>query len=154
MRELAEKDRIIDYLLRQHDGPKANLDVTLQSAQAPVSNDIVTSLMLNKESCSQYSICNGGFGDVFLGKLKGGSQVAIKTMRYSVGSESENRKSLKHAALELYTWSKCRHPNVHPLLGLVEFRNQIGMVSTWEVNGNLSEHIRLRPTVDRCLLVR
>ncbi|KAG8781498.1 hypothetical protein FRC12_021845 [Ceratobasidium sp. 428] len=73
-------------------------------------------------------------------------------MRYSVASKTGNRKSLKHAALELYTWSKCRHPNVQPLLGLVEFRGQIGMVSTWEVNGNLSEHVRLRPNVDRCWL--
>ncbi|KAG8777966.1 hypothetical protein FRC12_000099 [Ceratobasidium sp. 428] len=150
----------------------ANLDVTSQSLQASMSKDTVTSLMtlaevisclsdhgcrnitgwLDTQSCSQYPISHGGFGDVFRGRLNDGSQVAIKTMRLLVDSKRRSRKSLKHAALEMYTWSKCRHQNVQPLLGLVEFRGQIGMVSTWEENGNLSEHIRLRPNVNRCLL--
>ncbi|KAG8771735.1 hypothetical protein FRC12_003459 [Ceratobasidium sp. 428] len=150
----------------------ANLDVASQTLRAPIPNDTVTSLMtlaevisclsvhgcmnitgqLDTESCSQYPISHGGFGDVFRGRLDDGGQVAIKTMRLLVDSKGKSRKSLKHAALELYTWSKCHHPNVQPLLGLVVFRGQIGMVSTWEVNGNLSEHIRLQPNVDRCWL--
>ncbi|KAG9079832.1 hypothetical protein FRC06_007415 [Ceratobasidium sp. 370] len=60
--------------------------------------------------------------------------------------------SLMHTAKEMYTWSKCQHPNVQRLLGLAEFRGQIAMVSAWEINGNLSEYLRLHPDVDRCQL--
>ncbi|KAG9082485.1 hypothetical protein FS749_006814, partial [Ceratobasidium sp. UAMH 11750] len=136
------------------------------------SNDIVTSYMtlpeiisclgsrgcanitdqLDPGSCSQYPISHGGFGDIFRGTLNDGRQVAIKTMRMRVSSDIENNKSLKHAAKELYTWSKCRHRNVQALLGLVEFRGQIGMVSLWEANGNLSDYIKFRKEADRCKL--
>ncbi|KAG8712062.1 hypothetical protein FRC08_015072, partial [Ceratobasidium sp. 394] len=109
--------------------------------------------MLDETSCSIYPVANGGFGDVYRGTLKSGTQVAVKTMRLrAVVCGNENQKSLKSAARELYTWSKCQHRNVQCLLGLVEFRGQIGMVSRWEVNGNLSDYIQQQPKADRILL--
>ncbi|KAF8602014.1 kinase-like protein, partial [Ceratobasidium sp. AG-I] len=51
---------------------------------------------------------------------------------------------------ELHTWSKCQHPNVVKLLGLVQFRRQIGMVSLWMKNGNLSQYLGQHPDLDRC----
>ncbi|KAG8680538.1 hypothetical protein FRC08_016224 [Ceratobasidium sp. 394] len=107
---------------------------------------------LDLGSCSQYPISNGGFGDIYQGKLTCGTPIALKTMRVYVDTDTENRKRFKHAAKELYTWSKCQHRNVQRLLGLTEFRGQIAMVSVWEVNGNLSEYLRVREDVDRCQL--
>lgn len=60
----------------------------------------------------------------------------------------------QHAARELHTWSKCRHPNVVELLGLAEFRGQIGMVSFWMENGNLPSYLARHHDADRCQLVR
>ncbi|KAF8596589.1 kinase-like protein, partial [Ceratobasidium sp. AG-I] len=51
---------------------------------------------------------------------------------------------------ELHTWSKCQNPNVIQLLGLVEFHDQIGMVSNWVENGTLPMYLRKHPEVDRC----
>ncbi|KAF8604112.1 kinase-like protein [Ceratobasidium sp. AG-I] len=103
--------------------------------------DITDRLDLN--SCSAYPVSNGGFSDVYQGKLLDGSQVAIKTLRIQVNTN-------ENAARELYTWSKCRHPNVLGLLGLTEFRNQIGMVSYWMDNGSLHVYLDKHPEADRC----
>ncbi|KAG8721083.1 hypothetical protein FRC08_015891 [Ceratobasidium sp. 394] len=102
---------------------------------------------LDAESCSKYPISNGGYGDIYRAKLKNGTEVAIKTMRLLLNAEGQ--KHIKHAARELYTWSKCRHKNVQQLLGLVEFRDQIGMVSAWEVNGDLGSYLQRYPETDR-----
>ncbi|KAH7340929.1 kinase-like domain-containing protein [Rhizoctonia solani] len=83
---------------------------------------------------STFPLFNGGLGDVYSGELDG-AKVAIKMTRLHVVNQT-GRKHLKHAAKELHTWSKCQHPNVLGLLGFVEFRGQIGMVSKWLENGN------------------
>ncbi|KAF8593561.1 kinase-like protein, partial [Ceratobasidium sp. AG-I] len=57
---------------------------------------------------------------------------------------------MQNAARELHTWSKCQHPNVLKLLGLVQFRDQIGMVSLWVENGNLLQYLGQHPSVNRC----
>ncbi|KAF8599215.1 kinase-like protein [Ceratobasidium sp. AG-I] len=103
---------------------------------------------LNLAACSTYPISSGGFGDVYRGKLVNGSQVAIKTMRIHINT-NESHKPLKDAARELHTWSRCQHPNVLRLLGLVEFRDQIGMVSDWIEEGNLPSYISRHPKADR-----
>lgn len=107
---------------------------------------------LDIASCSTFPLSSGGFGDVYRGKLYGGTQVAIKTMRIHILSSDESQKPLKNAARELHTWSKCQHPNVLKLLGLVEFRNQIGMVAEWMDHGSLISHVIQQPSVDRCRL--
>ncbi|KAG8795455.1 hypothetical protein FRC12_014272 [Ceratobasidium sp. 428] len=56
------------------------------------------------------------------------------------------------AARELYTWSKCRHPNVVELLGLAEFRGQIAMVSPWMAGGGIDQLNRSNRAIDRCRL--
>ncbi|QRV99617.1 glycoside hydrolase family 3 protein [Ceratobasidium sp. AG-Ba] len=107
---------------------------------------------LAKETCSQYPIAGGGFGDIYKGKLTCGTTVAIKTMRLLIAHDEDSKKHLKHAARELYTWSKCQHRHVQGLLGLVEFKGQIGMVSAWEANGDLSAYIRRNAKVNRLQL--
>ncbi|KAG8709376.1 hypothetical protein FRC09_000701 [Ceratobasidium sp. 395] len=42
---------------------------------------------------------------------------------------------LKHAAREIYTWSKLQHPHILSLLGLAEYRGRISMVSPWIQGG-------------------
>ncbi|KAG8716746.1 hypothetical protein FRC09_015285 [Ceratobasidium sp. 395] len=86
-------------------------------------------------------------------RFMSGEQIAIKTLRFNVNCGTDDRKSLKHAARELYAWSKCRHRNVQHLLGLVEFRDRIGMVSTWEDNGSLSEYLQRWPEANRVWLI-
>jgi hypothetical protein len=124
---------------------------------------------LDIPSCSSFPLSRGGFGDVYRGSLHDGTQVAIKTMRFEVNSADDSRKALKvsifisavfvtlrgvqHAARELHTWSKCQHPNVVPLLGLAEFRDEVGMVSLWMDNGSLPSYLSRNPDVDRCQLV-
>ncbi|KAG9086513.1 hypothetical protein FS749_003605 [Ceratobasidium sp. UAMH 11750] len=144
-----------------------------QLSQKQISNGMITSLMpisevishlngrgcvnitgqLDETSCSKYPMFQGGFGDIYKAKLKSGAEVAIKTMRIFFGFDSRDQKFLKHAARELYTWSKCRHRNVQQLLGLVEFQCQIGMVSVWQGNGHLRDYVKRHPEVDRCQLV-
>ncbi|KAG9119693.1 Protein kinase, partial [Ceratobasidium sp. 392] len=141
--------------------------VTSQSSQGRIPDTEITSLMtvseviahlgargcpdlkdqLDVASCSNYPISNGGYGDIYRAKLKNGTEVAIKTMRLLLNGQ--DKKHIKHAARELYTWSKCRHRNVQRLLGLVEFRDQIGIVSVWETNGDLSSYIQRYPEANR-----
>ncbi|QRV88622.1 Ephrin type-A receptor 4 [Ceratobasidium sp. AG-Ba] len=73
-------------------------------------------------------------------------------MQIFEGLDDETPKYSKHAARELYTWSKCQHPNIQRLLGLVQFRGQIGMVSEWVPNGNLLEYVSRHPDVNRYVL--
>ncbi|QRV98462.1 Serine/threonine-protein kinase [Ceratobasidium sp. AG-Ba] len=104
---------------------------------------------LDVASCSNYPLSSGGFGDIYYGMLRDNTPVAIKTMRIYVGISDDSRKSLKHAARELYVWSKCRHPNVLPLLGLVVYRDQVGMISKWVGHGNLPTYIAQNPGLNR-----
>ncbi|CUA67207.1 Serine/threonine-protein kinase SKM1 [Rhizoctonia solani] len=98
---------------------------------------------------SEYPVSNGGFSDVYRGYLKDRTQVAIKALRVSASSLSQDPKHLKRAARELHTWSKCKHPNVLPLLGLAIFRGRIGMVSPWMKKGSLPRYLEQVPGVDR-----
>ncbi|KAG9076409.1 hypothetical protein FS749_011816 [Ceratobasidium sp. UAMH 11750] len=105
---------------------------------------------LDLASSSNFPVSNGGFGDVYMVKLRNGTRVAVKTMRVQVDSTNEGAKHLKHAARELHTWAKCDHPNVLKLLGLAKFRDQIGMVSMWMEHGSLPGYLSREPTADRC----
>ncbi|KAF8718912.1 kinase-like protein, partial [Rhizoctonia solani] len=100
----------------------------------------------------EHPTSNGGFSDVYRGYLHNKAKVAIKVLRISAEALATEPKHLKHAARELHTWSKCTHPNVLRLYGLVEFRNRIGMVSAWMEQGNLPRYLQETPDVDRCNL--
>ncbi|QRV84429.1 Ephrin type-A receptor 4 [Ceratobasidium sp. AG-Ba] len=91
---------------------------------------------LDFSSCSTLPETQGGFGEVYRGKLQNGLAIAIKTAKITITANETGQKALRDVARELHVWSKCDHPNVLPLLGLVEFRQQIGMASLWMRNGN------------------
>ncbi|KAF8755458.1 hypothetical protein RHS01_05329 [Rhizoctonia solani] len=90
-----------------------------------------------------------GLSDIYRGRLLDNTHVAIKTLRVSVSTLTENPKHLKHAAQELHTWMKCRHPNVLPLMGLLVLSDRIGMVSPWMGRGNLPRYLEQTPDADR-----
>ncbi|KAG9077023.1 hypothetical protein FRC06_009141, partial [Ceratobasidium sp. 370] len=105
---------------------------------------------LNLQSSSAHPVSRGGFGDVYSGVLRDKRKVAIKALRVSLDPEDELDKIPKRAARELYTWSKCNHPNVLPLLGLAEFQGQIRMISLWLENGSLPSYLEKHLDIDRC----
>ncbi|KAG8790625.1 hypothetical protein FRC12_011439 [Ceratobasidium sp. 428] len=113
---------------------------------------------MDTASYSNAPVNIGGLGDVYKGKLKDGTPVAIKVIRSASNPSGEavqkHLKASRCATRELYVWWKCKHKNVQRLLGLVEFRpGQLGMVSPWEKHGNVKGYLRLNPTADPCQIV-
>ncbi|QRV77405.1 Tyrosine-protein kinase [Ceratobasidium sp. AG-Ba] len=137
-------------------------NVESESISIVILVDVISSLRLRgcRDMTSQidtttggdYPISSGGFGDIYRCKLRNGTEVAVKTVRLYVGSNDQDKKHLKHAAQELYAWSKCKRPNVQPLLGLAMSRGQVGMVAEWESNGSMPEYIERHPKVDRVVI--
>ncbi|CAE6474286.1 unnamed protein product [Rhizoctonia solani] len=105
---------------------------------------------LNHKSFSESPIACGGLSDIYRGRLFGGTLVAVKAWRITAQQTiGQNAEQLLHAAHELHTWSKCKHPNVLRLLGLATFRDRIGMVSPWMGNGTLPQYIKANPNANR-----
>ncbi|KAG9127451.1 hypothetical protein FRC07_013634 [Ceratobasidium sp. 392] len=137
--------------------PKPLAAAVVISRDTPIS-DIVRALTiqgcedlterLDAASLTSQPAIRGGYGDVFRGILNSHAPVAIKALRVSVDPDDEAGKIPKRAARELYAWSRCRHPNVLPLLGLAVFQNQIRMVSSWMENGSLPGYLEKHPQLD------
>ncbi|CAE6469551.1 unnamed protein product [Rhizoctonia solani] len=143
--EVAETMRVIENLL--------TLSRTM-AAQEVVSRLVARgcddlSHVLNLPSFSDYPVSHGGISDIYQGQLSDGTTVAVKVLRVSIDSIALGSKHLKHAARELYTWNRCKHPNIMPLLGLAVFRDRIGMVAPWMNNGNLPKYLKRVPGVNR-----
>ncbi|CAE6444949.1 unnamed protein product [Rhizoctonia solani] len=100
---------------------------------------------------TKFPVSSGGFGDVYCATLRNGDRVGLKCIRTVVCSTSDG-KFLKHAAHELYVWSKCNHFNILELFGVMVFRDRIAMVSPWVENGHLRQFLSRDPQVDRCTL--
>jgi serine/threonine protein kinase len=105
---------------------------------------------------SRDPVCQGGFGDIFIGKLRG-AKVAVKRLRLDNQPELHNVsttqmfRSIAYGG-ELYqriyrealVWSQLNHPRVLPLLGIdrdtfcdTQF---IGLVAPWMDHGNLRRY--------------
>ncbi|KAG8704318.1 hypothetical protein FRC09_003620 [Ceratobasidium sp. 395] len=147
---------------RDLDDPTSTTDkiANVISSSMPIS-DIIKILCLHGcrnlsqeldvRSCDEAPRSSGGCSVVYFGRLYNGTPVALKTV-FRSGSNEEERRHLKRAARELYTWSRCDHPNVAKLLGLAEFRGQIAMVSRWMEKGDLCKHLKSNPDADRLSL--
>ncbi|QRV88489.1 kinase domain protein [Ceratobasidium sp. AG-Ba] len=84
---------------------------------------------LDLSACGEYPITSGGFGEVYQGRLKDKSVVALKIMKITTDEfSSEDKLHFKNAAREIYAWSKLNHPFILKCLGLAQFRNQIAMM--------------------------
>lgn len=163
--ELSQEDTRTQFRIPEHDNQSI---VSVQSNGMVDATSLVTNEMsalqmferLVEHGCpdltstvdpEQYSsnmLMGGGFGDIWKGKLKNGTDVAIKVWRFALTPE-DGGKTLKRAVRELYNWSKMSHKNIHKLLGVIVFRGQLGMVSRWMDHGHLREYIYKNKTVDR-----
>ncbi|CAE6484396.1 unnamed protein product [Rhizoctonia solani] len=110
----------------------------------------LTEILLTSK-CSEFAIATGGLADIFSATLATGNKVGLKSLRLQPGVDQneESQSQLKRAAHELYVWSKCKHPNILPLIGVAEFRGRMAMISPWMDNGNLFQFLSRNPDVDR-----
>ncbi|CAE6410275.1 unnamed protein product [Rhizoctonia solani] len=100
--------------------------------------------------CTQYPVNNGGFGDIYEGKLRDGTKAAVKCLRiFESTTDKRTGENLKLAAREIYAWSRCEHENIVPFLGFTFFRGQIAMISPWMENGPLPQYIQRNKKADR-----
>ncbi|CAL1693958.1 unnamed protein product [Somion occarium] len=88
---------------------------------------------------------NGGFADIYkgtLGWLPGGRAVAIKRIRWDPSlSDATLRQTEERFKLEILVWTKMRHPNVVPLLGIAKNSHLLSIVLEWYPNGSLANYI-------------
>ncbi|KAG9102873.1 hypothetical protein FRC07_010137, partial [Ceratobasidium sp. 392] len=155
-----ERPNTVDTML----APQLNVPVKISRTMLPA--EIIRHLVvhgcqdvtkdLDTQSCSEYPIASGGFGDVYRGQLRNGPRVAIKCMRIfaDLDGEQQQQKHLNYAAREIHTWSKLRHLHVLRLLGLATYRDKIAMVSPWMEGGPLRHHLKRKTGVNRPQLVR
>ncbi|KAH7322148.1 kinase-like domain-containing protein [Rhizoctonia solani] len=135
-------------------GGKGNTPISRQTTAPEVVSCLVKrgcqDLTANIEIFTFDPIAPGGFSDVYRGKMVGHESklVAVKVPRISAENFGESPEHISNSARELHTWSKCNHPNVLPLLGLMNFRGRIAMVSPWMDGGNLPRYLETNPGAD------
>ncbi|QRW04662.1 Ephrin type-A receptor 4 [Ceratobasidium sp. AG-Ba] len=125
-----------------------NSPTTLQGTSETRSRATIDNTM-SIDDIMKHLVAHKRLGDVYLGYLSDGIEVAVKTLRELHGG-TKNENLLKRAAKELFVWSKCDHKNVQPLFGVVKFENQIAMVSPWTRLGNLRHVLGNDNQLDRC----
>ncbi|CAE6452552.1 unnamed protein product [Rhizoctonia solani] len=104
-------------------------------------------------SISPHPAARGAFGDIWRAKHVDGREIAIKSIRlYGVLASFGRHKLEKSSVKELAVWSKLKHPNVLGLLGICVFGGEIGMVSEWMPNGNVTDFSVKRPNADKLKL--
>lgn len=53
----------------------------------------------------------------------------------------------------MYVWSKLQNVNIQPLLGVVLFQGELGVVSPWMEQGDLDQYLRDQVGFDRYKMV-
>ncbi|KIM53490.1 hypothetical protein SCLCIDRAFT_1222716 [Scleroderma citrinum Foug A] len=94
----------------------------------------------------------GDSADVYQGTLiPDGTKVSVKTIHADPPSSEE---SIEHVLREVCTWSKLRHENIQPLLGITtDFGLAVSMVSPWRKKGNALDYVQDDSIDPRPLLV-
>ncbi len=121
-------------------------------------------------------LVRGGFGWIRRGRLNNGLSIAIKVLQprdLSVQSVEDSRVGAADQSMlknmdevtflfqrfrnEVNIWSRLRHENILPLLGLVELSienvEETGLASPWEQNGNVKDFYQKNPDLDRLPMV-
>ncbi|CAE6504922.1 unnamed protein product [Rhizoctonia solani] len=99
---------------------------------------------------SSSAVAEGGFGDIWTGRFHNdGTKLAIKVLRFTSSTSETAKKELKRITREIYNWSKLDHQNVNKLMGVIMFRERLGMVSKWMEHGNLRQYLGRNGDVDR-----
>ncbi|CAE7132278.1 unnamed protein product [Rhizoctonia solani] len=105
---------------------------------------------IDASRCTEYPVSNGGFGNIYKGELRDGTETAVKCLRIFEATVHERiNENLKLAAREMYAWSRCEHRNIVPFLGFTFFRGQIAMISPWMEGGPLPQYLQRNKKVDR-----
>lgn len=69
-----------------------------------------------------------------------GTEVAIKTFRNALSESEADIRRLFH---EVHTWSKLRHENIVPMLGIcTEFDSTVSIISEWMPWGNAHDYVQ------------
>ncbi|KAG8754429.1 hypothetical protein FRC11_006662 [Ceratobasidium sp. 423] len=97
---------------------------------------------------SSCRVAEGGFGDIWKGKLIDGTGIAVKVLRFALVHEDES-KNLKRVMREIYNWSKLEHKNINKLLGVTMLEGRLGMVSTWMEHGTLQKYLKQHDNINR-----
>ncbi|KAB5593151.1 Tyrosine kinase family catalytic domain containing protein [Ceratobasidium theobromae] len=109
---------------------------------------------IDDRSLSSRPVASGAFGDIWRARHWDGRELAIKSLRFYGSLNSFSRHQLERSsAKELLIWSKLQHPNVLKLLGICVISGEIGMVSEWMPNGNVTEYVFNHPEADRLKLI-
>ncbi|CAE6538099.1 unnamed protein product [Rhizoctonia solani] len=103
---------------------------------------------INLANTSSYPLFTGGSSDIYYGQQQDGSLITIKVLRLTHGPGLMSEYNTKIVS-SIHKWSKCRHPNLHELLGFTLFHDRIGMVSPWMKNGDLLRYLRRAPNANR-----
>ncbi|CAE7056484.1 unnamed protein product [Rhizoctonia solani] len=108
---------------------------------------------INTGSISSHPAARGAFGDIWRAKHVDGREIAIKSIRmYGAVASIGRHKLEKNSVKELTVWSRLKHPNVLGLLGICVLGGEIGMVSEWMPNGNVTEYAVKHPEADKLKL--
>ncbi|KAI6044492.1 kinase-like domain-containing protein [Pisolithus marmoratus] len=96
---------------------------------------------LDGRVCRDICAIRGGNAMVYQGTLQpDGTSVAIKTAR---GGLSGDEGMIKRVLKEVHLWSKLRHPNIVPVLGITtDFDLTVSIVSHWMEGGNAYTYVQ------------
>ncbi|KAG8716715.1 hypothetical protein FRC09_015317 [Ceratobasidium sp. 395] len=161
--EEAEKIRleVLQYDESVYQSPSP-IQVMIESTMS--SSNVITHLTAHRcpnvtldldiTQCHSMPSFTGGFSDIYEGRLLDGAKVAIKCLRLALAlteDQLKNHKKVRFVRSVLhasYMWSKFKHKNVHSLIGLALFRNQIAMVSPWMGCGTLGNYVARNPAIN------
>ncbi|KIM60730.1 hypothetical protein SCLCIDRAFT_1216621 [Scleroderma citrinum Foug A] len=126
-----------------------DMDIILSGIEKRASN---FSINLNGDigrDSNHRPLC-GGFADVYRGTMwSTGEHVAIKGIRAGLMGDVAIKRVLK----EIFIWSKLKHDNILPLLGITtDFDFTMSIVSPWMQLGNALDYVQ-NEAVDPRLLV-
>lgn len=80
-------------------------------------------------------IGTGGFGDVYKGKLRNSTVVAIKVMRLTANMESG---TIEQFISEISIWAQLKHPNIVSFLGACVDTDEVCIISEYMSLGSLN----------------
>ncbi|CAE6439704.1 unnamed protein product [Rhizoctonia solani] len=75
--------------------------------------------------------------------------VAIRSIRIFLTSNTKNQRILKTASDELGVWGRLKHDNIVPLLGVACFQEQAALVSSWVRYGSIVDYCREHASFNR-----
>ncbi|KEP54228.1 tyrosine kinase family catalytic domain protein [Rhizoctonia solani 123E] len=137
---------LVDVL--QSHSPKRVASITYECLVEHSCPDLMS--LINPLGLSSSAVAEGRFGDIWVGRFHNTkTKLAVKVLRFASLTNDTTKKELKRITREIYHWSKLDNENVNKLLGVVMFRERLGMVSEWMEHGNLRQYINRNDNIDR-----